>query len=80
MIAKKFYICLFIVEIVRMISFILACLLYKIGIQQDDIDAIASAITGSINDSKIEMIPKPLFLFMIVPDFLVLIAYLVLFW
>jgi hypothetical protein len=43
-------------------------------------DAIASAITGSTLNRKIEMIPKSLFLLMIAPDFLVLIAYLVLFW
>lgn len=43
-------------------------------------DAIASAITGSTLNLQIELIPKSLFLLMIAPDFLVLIAYLVLFW
>jgi hypothetical protein len=41
---------------------------------------MASAMTGSTVNMKIEFIPKPLFLFMIMPDFLVLTAYLVLYW
>jgi hypothetical protein len=54
--------------------------MYKLGISEDEMDAIHGAITGSTIDHKIEYIPKPLFLFMIAPDFLVTIAFVVLFW
>ena len=79
-IAKKFYICLFVAEIVRAASFILACLLYKKGVSEEQMKAIHGAVTGSTHTEEIELFPKPLFLFMIMPDFLVIIAFLILFW
>jgi hypothetical protein len=49
--------------------------------------AIKTALTGStstpqeiIEEGGINLVPKPLFIFMIVPDFLVIIAFLFLFW
>jgi hypothetical protein len=49
--------------------------------------AIRAALTGSANtpveiaeEGGINLVPKPLFLFMILPDFLVIIAFLIIFW
>lgn len=79
-IAKKFYIFLFAIEFVRMVSFILVCIMYYFGITKEQMNAIKGALTGSTINEEINLIPKPLFLFMIVPDFLVIIAFLILFW
>jgi hypothetical protein len=42
--------------------------------------AVHGAITGSTHTLEIDYFPKTLFLLMIVPDFLVIIAFLILFW
>ena len=42
--------------------------------------ALRGAITGSQRTEEIELFPKKLFLFMIIPDFLVITAFLLLFW
>lgn len=80
-IAKKFYICLFVTCVMRAISFITACLMYRMGIADDQImAALRGTITGSTRTEEIELFPKKLFLFMIIPEFMVITAFLILFW
>lgn len=79
-IAKKFYWCLFGIEIVRIIIFSIACYYYKLGVTEEKMEAIRAAITGKIRESGINYVPKPLFIFLILPDFLFIIAFLLLFW
>jgi hypothetical protein len=42
--------------------------------------AMRGAITGSTRTEEIELFPKRLFLFMIIPEFMVITAFLILFW
>lgn len=72
--------CLFIAEVVRAASFITACMFYKVGISETQMEAIRGAITGSTQVSLQEEFPKTLFLFLMLPDFLVLIAFIFLVW
>ena len=71
---------LFIIELLRASSFIAACAMYKLGIEEEQMIAIKGAITGSSITNEMDLIPKSLFLFILVPDFLFVIAFLVLFW
>ena len=65
----------------RAISFITACLWYRMGIADESImTALRGTITGSTRTEEIELFPKRLFLFMIIPEFMVITAFLTLFW
>jgi hypothetical protein len=80
-IAKRFYICLFITGVMRASGFIMACLMYRSGIaEEQEIAALRAAITASTSSEEIELFPKKLFLFMIIPEFMVITAFLLLFW
>lgn len=80
-IAKMFYIVLFVTGLARAASFITGCLWYRNGIADEQVmAALRGAITGSQRTEEIELFPKKLFLFMIIPDFLVITAFLLLFW
>ena len=81
-IAKRFYICLFVTGVMRAIGFITACLMYRMGIAAEEAEmaALRGAITGSTRTEEIELFPKKLFLFMIIPEFMVITAFLMLFW
>lgn len=79
-IAKHFYFCLFIIEVVRATTLIIACTMYKVGIDEEQVIALKAAMTASTKLDEIDLIPAPLFLFIIMPDFLFIIAFLILFW
>jgi hypothetical protein len=65
----------------RATSFITACIMYRMGIADETImAAMRGAITGSTKTVEIELFPKRLFLFMIIPEFMVITAFLILFW
>jgi len=79
-IAKHFYFCLFIIEVVRATTLIISCTMYKVGIDEEQVIALRAAMTASTKMDEIDLIPAPLFLFIIMPDFLFIIAFLILFW
>jgi hypothetical protein len=65
----------------RAIGFIMACMMYRVGIEDEsEMVAMRGAITGSTYIEEIELFPKKLFLFMIIPEFMVIAAFLMLFW
>jgi len=65
----------------RAIAFITACIWYRMGIADESImNALRGAITGSTRTEEIELFPKRLFLFIIIPEFMVITAFLTLFW
>jgi hypothetical protein len=67
--------------ILRAAGFFTACVMYRIGIADEQvISALMGAITGSTQTEEIELFPKKLFLFLIIPEFMVITAFLLLFW
>jgi F0F1-type ATP synthase membrane subunit c/vacuolar-type H+-ATPase subunit K len=56
--------------------------MYRMGIaaEESEMAALRGAITGSTRTEEIELFPKKLFLFMIIPEFMVITAFLMLFW
>jgi F0F1-type ATP synthase membrane subunit c/vacuolar-type H+-ATPase subunit K len=55
--------------------------MYKMGIADETLmAALRAAMTGSTKTEEIELFPKKLFLFMIIPEFMVITAFLILFW
>jgi hypothetical protein len=56
--------------------------MYRMGIAAEEAEmaALRGAITGSTRTEEIELFPKKLFLFMIIPEFMVITAFLMLFW
>ena len=50
------------------------------GINEESFIAIRGAMTGSTHTREVDLMPKPLFLFIVVPDFLFIIAFVILFW
>lgn len=54
--------------------------MYKMGIDEESVIAIKAAMTASTKLNEIDLIPAPLFLFIIVPDYLFIVAFVILFW
>eukprot|EP00347_Sterkiella_histriomuscorum_P018444 403345487 len=54
--------------------------MYRLGIDEQKFVGIRGAAAASSQVDQIDLIPKPLFLFIIMPDFLFIIAFLLLFW
>ena len=55
--------------------------MYRMGIADETImSALRGTITGSSKTEEIELFPKKLFLFMTIPDFMAITAFLLLFW
>jgi hypothetical protein len=63
----------------RATSFILACVTYRMGIADE---SIMIALRGTITSGteEIGLFPKKLFLFFIIPEFMVITCFLILFW
>ena len=53
-------------------------MMYRGGVADDE--QIMAALRGTLTSEEIEYFPKKLFLFMIIPEFMVITAFLILFW
>lgn len=69
---------LFFIELIRTMFFVFASVNYRLGITDEQMEVIRKALTGSLDD--MDLLPKPLFILIILPDYLFILAFLILFW